>query len=90
METWKAQYELDAKASEDKEKFVKWKFENDSYGKMMIRMEFGKIISKVVWHSKGDYFSTMAHNIQTASQVMIHSLNRSNSTRPFTQSKGII
>lgn len=48
------------------------------------------IIKQVVWHSKGDYFSTMAHNIQTSSQVMIHSLSRSNSTRPFTQSKGIV
>jgi len=70
---------------------VKWIFEDDPcLGNRMIRMDFGKVISKVVWHSKGDYFATMANNIQTSSQVMVHSLSRSNSMRPFTQSKGIV
>lgn len=91
MVQWQRQYELDAKASTEKEKYVKWRFENDNcLSNTMIKMDFGKIISKVVWHSKGDYFSTLAHNIQTSSQVLIHSLSRSNSTRPFTQSKGIV
>ena len=91
MENWEKQYIVDAKASDQKEKFVKWKFENDGcLGSRMIKMDFGKIISRIVWHSKGDYFATMANNIQTSSQVMIHSLSRSNSTRPFTQSKGIV
>jgi hypothetical protein len=49
----------------------------------MVKIEFKHLIAKVVWHSKGDYFATMAHNVQTSSQVMIHSLSRSNSTRPF-------
>jgi len=26
-------------------------------------MHFQNIISKIVWHSKGDYFATMANNI---------------------------
>jgi hypothetical protein len=56
----------------------------------MIKIVFKHMISKVVWHTKGDYFATMAHNVQTSSQVMIHSLSRSNSTRPFNQSKGIV
>lgn len=91
MESWEKQYAVDAKASDQKEKYVKWKFENDGcIGSRMIKMDFTKIISRIVWHSKGDYFATMANNIQTSSQVMIHSLSRSNSTRPFTQSKGIV
>ena len=91
MEICQKQYEVDAKASDQKEKYVKWRFENDSCTKAkMLKMDFGKILSRLVWHSKGDYFATMANNIQTSSQVMIHSLSRSNSTRPFTQSKGIV
>ena len=91
MEIWQKQYEVDAQASDQKEKYVKWRFGNDDcMNAKMIKMDFGKIISRLVWHSKGDYFATMATNIQTSSQVMIHSLSRSNSTRPFTQSKGIV
>lgn len=60
---WEAQYTLDAKASENKEKFVKWSFSDDYMGKKLIIMKFNNIISKVAWHSKGDYFSTMMHNI---------------------------
>jgi len=92
MEKWEQQYSIEVKASgsDVKEKFVKWTFENDSHGNKSIRMKFTHIMSQVAWHSKGDYFSTMAHNVQTSSQVMIHSLQRSTSTRPFNQSKGII
>lgn len=75
MQDWEKQYKLDAKANDQKEKFVKWQFEDDSCLKnRMIVMKFQHCISKLVWHSKGDYFATMANNIQTSSQVMIHSL----------------
>ena len=85
MEEWQRQYNIDKKASDQKEKFVKWEFLNDDCkGALMIKMKFHHVISKIAWHSKGDYFSTMAHNIQTSSQVMIHSLSRTSSTRPFT------
>jgi|TARA_B110000285_G_C15057926_1_gene580670 ribosome biogenesis protein ERB1 len=91
MDEWEKQYNIDAKASDQKEKYVKWKFETDNcLGLKMIKMDFKHIISRICWHSKGDYFATMAHNIQTSSQVLIHSLSRSNSTRPFNNSKGII
>ena len=65
MDEWERQYKIDAKASPElKEKFVAWKFEKDGcLNKSMIRMEFGKIMSKVVWHSKGDYFATLANNV---------------------------
>jgi len=91
IDSCEQQYLIDVKASDQKEKFVKWKFVKDEcIGMKMIQMDFSKIMSKIVWHSKGDYFATMAHNIQTSSQVMIHSISRSTSMRPFTQSKGIV
>ena len=45
---------------------------------------------KLVWHSKGDYFATVAEFTQTSSQVMIHSLSKSKSQVPFAKSKGIV
>lgn len=89
---WENQYNLDVKANDQKEKFVQWQFVEDGLlpGTKAIKMKFQYVISKIVWHSKGDYFATMANNIQTSSQVMIHSLSRTNSNRPFTQSKGIV
>ena len=56
----------------------------------MIKMTFPNIIKQVVWHQKGDYFATMAHNVQSSTQVVIHSLSKANSVRPFTQAKGIV
>jgi ribosome biogenesis protein ERB1 len=44
----------------------------------------------VVWHAKGDYFATMAHNVQSTSQVLIHSLSGISTQKPFTSCKGII
>jgi hypothetical protein len=68
MQEWEKQYEIERKASDQKEKYVKWKFEEDScLGFKMIKMDFGKIMSRICWHSKGDYFATLAHNIQTSS-----------------------
>jgi ribosome biogenesis protein ERB1 len=32
----------------------------------------------------------MAHNVQSSTQVVIHSLSKSSSQRPFTQAKGIV
>ena len=61
MEQWEKQYKNDVKACDIKEKFVKWRFEDDDcLNARMIKMDFGKIMSKVVWHSKGDYFATLA------------------------------
>jgi hypothetical protein len=78
-------YEIEKKASELKEKFVKWTYEDDScLGKRLVKMDFSRVISKLVWHSKGDYLATMANNIQTSSQVLIHSISKASSTRPFT------
>jgi hypothetical protein len=56
-------YNVDAKANDQKENYAAWKFQNDSYGTKMIKIEFKHIISKVVWHTKGDYFATLAHNV---------------------------
>lgn len=59
FDLWEKQYNLDVAASADiKEKYVKWSFKQD-----MIQITFKHIIAKIVWHTKGDYFATMAHNI---------------------------
>lgn len=52
-------YKVDVAASRDKEKVVKWTF-----NEKMVTIEFNEVISKLAWHSKGDFFSTMAHNVQ--------------------------
>jgi len=48
------------------------------------------VIKRVVWHAKGDFFATMADNVQSTSQVLIHSLSKGVSQKPFTQTKGIV
>ena len=83
-------YNIDATANDQKEKYCKWRFDKDSYGKKLLKISFGRCISKVVWHVKGDYFATLANNVQSTSQVLIHSISKNNSTRPFTQAKGIV
>jgi len=74
---------------------AKWHFLNDKEDDFVQRdtrvsIQFGHILKRVVWHSKGDYFSTMADNIQTSTQVLIHSLSKAQSQKPFSKSKGII
>lgn len=62
---WETQYNIDAKANELKEKFVSWSFVEDGLtpGTKAIKMKFQYVISKLIWHPKGDYFATMANNI---------------------------
>lgn len=55
-----------------------------------VSIQFAHILKKLVWHSKGDYFSTLADNIQTSTQVLIHSLSKAQTQKPFSKSKGII
>jgi ribosome biogenesis protein ERB1 len=73
----------------------KWEFtdENDRQHfehDLRVKLEFEHIIKKVDWHSKGDYFATLADNIQTSTQVLIHSLSKAQTQKPFSKSKGII
>ena len=41
-----------------------------------IVIEMEHFLKTMVWHGKGDYFSTLADSIQTASQVLIHSFSK--------------
>jgi ribosome biogenesis protein ERB1 len=77
IESSKNTYALDKKANDKKEQFCSWNFTEDYRGEPMISLHLKNVISKVVWHPKGDYFATMAHNVQMTSQVLIHSLSRS-------------
>jgi hypothetical protein len=45
---------------------MKWDFINDTRGVKMIKLTFQNVIKTIVWHSKGDYFATMANNIQSS------------------------
>lgn len=56
----------------------------------MIMIKMTNVTSRLVWHPKGDYLGTMAHNIQLSSQVLIHSLSKASTMKPFGQAKGII
>lgn len=70
-------YKLDAAASDKKEQFCKWTFHQhvekvddkaEKLDKQVIAsITFKTIISRLAWHSKGDYLATMAHNIQQTS-----------------------
>ena len=55
------------------------KEENKRHPHILATMEFKTIISRLSWHSKGDYLATMAFNIQSTSQVLIHSVAQANS-----------
>jgi len=52
-------------------------------------IEMNKRIKSVVWHVKGDYFSTVSPQSSTTS-VLIHRLSRAQSFAPFTKSKGLV
>jgi len=68
QEAWKT------KADSSKKKEAVWTLGSDHVNSYAFKIEFDKIIKSVTWHLKGDYFSTMAHNIQSTSQVLIHQL----------------
>ena len=75
-------YKLEVAANEKKENLCKWRFyytgskkdskedtkEETTLDKHIVAsMEFKIIISRLDWHPRGDYLSTMAHNIQATS-----------------------
>lgn len=79
----------------NKKSACKWEFveqsDNDFKERdMRVKLEFEYIIKKIDWHSKGDYFATLADNIQTSTQVLIHSFSKAQTQKPFSKSKGII
>ena len=57
---------------------------------MICSLTFPHVLRRTVWHAKGDFFATLADNVQTASQVMIHSLSQASSTKPFSRNRGIV
>ena len=80
---------------EGKKPISTWSFiepSSEEYLSSDLRLElvFEHIIKRVRWHLKGDYFSTLADNIQTSSQVLIHSLSKTMSQKPFSKTKGIL
>ena len=61
-------YKIESVANEKKEQFCKWIFkgtarEEEVHPHILASIVFKIIISRLAWHSKADYLSTMAHNI---------------------------
>lgn len=74
---------------------VKWDFhdrDSDDYlvdGKR-ISMTFATDISQVTFHKKGDFLATLTPRADNKDQVLIHSLKKGKSQRPFMKSKSDI
>lgn len=66
IDTTETNYKIEVAANDKKEQFLKWGFTEDYRGAKMIKITFTNVIRSIVWHSKGDYFATMAHNIQSS------------------------
>jgi len=64
FESCKKSYALDKAANDKKEQFCKWDWLKDYRGEPMVTLTLKNVVSRLVWHAKGDYFATMAHNVQ--------------------------
>ena len=65
-----------AAAEEDKDGETE---KRDYHKHIIASIVFKNVISRISWHVKGDYLATMAHNIQSTSQVLIHSVSHASS-----------
>ena len=79
----------------ESEHVVKWTFyekDTDEYsveGKRF-SMTFTNDISQVIFHKKGDFVATLTPRAANKDQVIIHSIRKGKSQRPFTKSKSDI
>jgi len=55
-----------------------------------LNLKLQVVPQKVVWHIKGDYFSTIASHTQTAKQVLVHCLSKSKSLAVLGKFKGLV
>lgn len=74
---------------------VKWVFyekDSDDYLVQGLRfsMTFTNDISQVIFHRKGDFVATLTPRAANKDQVLIHSIRKGKSQRPFTKSKADI
>ena len=59
-------YKVEAAANDKKEQHCKWVFQGDreeAHPHILASITFKNIVSRLAWHSKADYLSTMAYNI---------------------------
>lgn len=74
---------------------ITWTFyEKDSvdyneHGKRII-IQFGNDVSQVTFHGKGDYLATLTPRAANKDQVLVHSLKRGKTQRPFAKAKSDI
>uniref|UniRef100_A0AC35TZ47 Ribosome biogenesis protein BOP1 homolog n=1 Tax=Rhabditophanes sp. KR3021 TaxID=114890 RepID=A0AC35TZ47_9BILA len=72
--------------------------ENDNEGisvmwtldkKNNVKLTLQNNIKQVIWHAKGDYFSTVSF-VDSSDAVYIHQLSKAKSQKPFSKNKGAI
>lgn len=79
----------------DTERVIKWNFvekDTDDYlvdGKRFW-LTFENEVSQVTFHKKGDFIATVTPRTANKDQVLIHSLKKGRSQRPFTKAKADI
>lgn len=54
----KKQYTVEYAAADEKDRHCTWDFKAD-----MVTLTMKYVMKDICWHPKGDYFSTMAHNL---------------------------
>eukprot|EP00743_Colponemidia_sp_Colp-15_P005927 GILK01006373.1.p1 GENE.GILK01006373.1~~GILK01006373.1.p1 ORF type:complete len:908 (-),score=186.22 GILK01006373.1:272-2764(-) len=57
---------------------------------LRVEIQHEKDVKSVIWHAKGDYFASVSTEASPSSQVLIHSLSRQSSQKPFAKSKGLV
>ncbi|CAL8396470.1 unnamed protein product [Gadus morhua 'NCC'] len=55
-----------------------------------LRLTHPKAVQQVVWHSKGDYLSSVMPQPSSHLQVLVHQVSRRRSQNPFRRSKGLV
>uniref|UniRef100_A0A0N4Z2B7 Ribosome biogenesis protein BOP1 homolog n=1 Tax=Parastrongyloides trichosuri TaxID=131310 RepID=A0A0N4Z2B7_PARTI len=77
--------EINDEEDVDKKINVKWSMEKSGNIKLTLHNK----IKQVVWHAKGDYFSTVSFE-DSNDAVYIHQLSKGKSQKPFSKKKGSI
>lgn len=79
----------ESKNSYKEESLIPWEFfENKENEKdLKIKINFKNEVKYVVFHAKGDYLATICPEAGQGDIVIVHSLEKASSERPFNKSK---
>ena len=90
LELAKNTYTTEAAAVAKEKRHTEWEFKTEPKSQIVLSITHKNIVSRLSWHPKGDYLATMQHNIQSTAQVLIHSISKGSSMKPFSTTNGII